>query len=113
MSHCPTIVALILSATSFISCAPKSPPSETHLSDYDPAEVRLPSTTPFDNDVAMRAIYQNYYWLGYAEALRGIGSSYCGNDHPWYVVQFRGFSDGQRDGFQKRYAKEMNGKISN
>jgi len=69
--------------------------------------VKLPTTTPFDNDPAMRAVYQDYDWLGYAQALRGIGTSFCSSDHPWYLVQFRGFSDGQRDGVQRRIAKHM------
>jgi len=74
--------------------------------------VVLPAQTPFDNDAAMRAVYQNYYWSGYALALRGIGRSFCDDEHPWYLVQLRGFSDGQRDGFSRKYAKERRQLIS-
>jgi hypothetical protein len=66
------------------------------------ATAKLPDRTPFDADPAMRAVYQNYYWLGYAEARMGGASSFCDNGHPWYEVQFRGFSDGQRDGLTWR-----------
>ena len=99
----PVIIPIVC-AICIISCAPESPPSsETRVSDYDPAKVKLPTTTPFDNDAAMRVVYQNYYWLGYAEALRGVGSSFCDNGHPWYTVQMRGFYDGQLDGFRHKH----------
>jgi hypothetical protein len=87
-----------------LSCAPASRPLDLRQNTGDPEGV-LPSTTPFDDDPAMRAVYQNYYWFGYAEAMRGVGSTFCGNGHPWYDAQRRGFYDGQMEGFRKRYAK--------
>jgi hypothetical protein len=104
MQRCASVIVPIVCAICFVSCTSKSPSSELRGSDYDPADVRLPSTTPFDGDAAMRAIYQNYYWLGYAEALRGVGTTFCGNGHPWYDVQLRGFYDGQLAGFRHRHA---------
>jgi hypothetical protein len=101
--RCASVIVPIICAICFISCASKSSSSsELRGSDYDPADVKLPSTTPFDGDAAMRAVYQNYYWFGYAEALRGFGTTFCGNGHPWYEVQMRGFYDGQRDGFRQK-----------
>jgi hypothetical protein len=87
-----------------LSCAPASRPSDAYQPTSDPDGL-LPSTTPFDGNPAMRAVYQNYYWFGYAEAMRGVGSTFCDNGHPWYDAQRRGFYDGQIEGFQKRYAK--------
>jgi hypothetical protein len=103
MPRCAAVIVPMLCAVCLVSCSPKSAPSELQGSHYDPADVKLPSTTPFDDDAAMRAVYQNYYWFGYAEALSGIGSTFCGNGHPWYAVQMRGFYDGQVDGFAHKH----------
>ena len=90
-----SLLALLCIAFPF-GCATHSfhPPSPS----ADPANVRMPVQTPYDNDPAMRAVYLNYYWFGYHDGMRGVTGSFCGNNHPWYDVQRDGISDGYRDG---------------
>ena len=87
-------MALLFASVS--GCATRSPqPPRFALSSEN---VPLPEQTPFDDDPAMRAVYLNYYWFGYREGRSGMGSSFCGNGHPWYEVQWRGYTDGQTAG---------------
>lgn len=72
----------------------------------NPADVRMAAQTPYDGDAAMRAVYLNYYWLGYHDGMRGITGSFCDNSHPWYKVQRDGLSAGHHDGIAAFFASK-------
>ena len=96
-----TILLAVLVA--FVSgCATRSP-QPPHFA-VSSENVAVPEQSPFDDDPVMRAVYLNYYWFGYREGRSGIGGSYCGNGHPWYEVQRRGYTDGQTAGMDNWHA---------
>jgi hypothetical protein len=101
---------LITVAVAVAGCASQSAsPSAAHQT-YRAAiaarPVPLPTTTPFEHDAERRTVYLEWYWFGYKEALGGTTSSFCGSEHPMNDAQFKGHSDGNRDGINE-YFKAM------
>jgi hypothetical protein len=68
----------------------------------------MPTTTPYDDDVERRAVYREWYWFGYKQGLAGVGSTYCGTDHPMVDVQVKGYYAGQRDGMAEHLKAVLN-----
>jgi hypothetical protein len=98
-------ITTIALATLLTGCAAEYSPYALHDHPirFDPAAIPIPDHTPFDTDPARRAVYQHFYWYGYADALAAASSTMCGNDHPWYDAQRTGYYAGQRDGSLHRF----------
>jgi hypothetical protein len=101
---------LMTLALAVAGCASRStPPSaaeQAYRAEVAARPVPLPATTPFEGDAQRRTVYLEWYWFGYKEALGGAGSSFCGSQHPLNDAQFKGHTDGNRDGM-KEYGKAM------
>lgn len=94
-------LALLIAAASSIGCTQRPDPSYAFEMDRRRAaadSVKLPETTPFDDDLDMRGVYLNYYWFGYQDGVCG-GCNFIPTDHPWYEIQWHGYIDGALAGF--------------
>lgn len=98
---------LITVAVAVAGCASDSTPPPAAQQAYHGQIINrpipLPTTTPFENDAERRTVYLEWYWFGYKEALGGATSSFCGSEHPMNDAQFKGHSDGNRDGINEYF----------
>jgi hypothetical protein len=98
-----TGLTVLVIAISLCGCTSESAPYAVPDTPrrFDSQSVHFPDRTPYDREPTLRAVYQNYYWFGYADGLLMRGTTFCDNSHPWYEIQTRGYYDGQRDAGRK------------
>jgi len=71
---------------------------QQRLALHKDAPVPLPGTTPFDDDLAARAMYLDWYRDGHRSGLTGIWMTCCFPPGPYPQAQQRGWYDGQLEG---------------